>query len=306
MSNIYKLAITYPQGMSLRRLRYFVTVADEGSFTAASRVLHMAQPPLSTQIRELEHEMGVDLFDRTRRRITLTAAGQALLPEARQLLERYQQFPHIAQRAGTGETGRLAIGIIPSAANGTLPTALHSYQQQFPAVEVSLIEDRPDELIRRLDAGQIDLVLHYSPPQPPRHRGQILTEERLIVALPPRHPLTTRARIPLAALKNQPLILPRQHGGEGLYERITRLLAEHGIQPTIAQGDIWLIQTIIGLVAAGTGLAIIPETATDLRPDQVQYRPIKEPTPPLPMYATWHTDNQPPTIHHFINQWPIR
>lgn len=304
MSNIYNLAITYSYNMSLRRLRYFVTVADEGSFTAAARSLHMAQPPLSTQVRQLEHEMGVDLFDRTRRQISLTAAGQALLPEARSLLQRYQQLPQIARRAGAGDTGRLAIGIIPSAANGNLPIALRSFQQQFPAVEISLIEDRPHELIGRLDSGQLDLVLHYSPPQPPHHRGQVLTEEFLLVALPARHRLTARASIPLGALENEPLILPRQHGGEGLYERITRLLAEHGIQPTVAQGDIWLIQTIVGLVAAGAGIALIPATAANLRPDEVQYRAISESTPPLPLFAIWRTDNQTPTIEHFVKQWP--
>jgi len=167
MSNICTLAIPYPQAMSLRRLRYFTTVADEGSSTAAARTLHMAQPPLSNQVRRLEQEMGVDLFDRTRRQIALTAAGQALLPEARKLLEQYRQLAQIAQRAGRGETGRLAIGIIPSAANGNLPIALRRFRQRFPDVEISLIEDRPDDLLRRLDAGRVDLVLHYSPPGHP-------------------------------------------------------------------------------------------------------------------------------------------
>lgn len=290
--------------MSLRRLRYFVTVADEGSFTAAARALHMAQPPLSTQVRQLEREMGVELFDRNRRRITLTAAGEALLPEARRLLEHYQLLPRIARRAGTGESGRLAIGFIPSAANGSLPVVLRSFQHRFPAVEVSLIEDRPDDLMHRLDTGQLDLVLHYSPPQPPHYSGRALTEERLLVALPARHPLATRTTISLRALDGEPLILPRRHGGEGLYQRITRMLAEHHIQPTVAQGDIWLMQTIVGLVAAGAGIAIVPETAARSRPDDVQYRPIAEPVPPLPLFAVWHTEDPLPTLHRFVDQWP--
>ncbi|MCU4186764.1 LysR family transcriptional regulator [Acidiferrimicrobium sp. IK] len=289
--------------MTLRRLEYFVAVADEGSFTGAARALHMAQPPLSTQVRALEKELGLDLFDRDRRRATLTAAGQALLPEARALLERYRLLPQLARRAATGETGRLTIGIIPSAANGALPLVLRGLQQRHPGLELALVEDRPDDLMRRLDTGQLDVVLHYSPPEPPHYLGRVLAEDRLVVALPSGHPLTARSNVSLAALNGEPLILPRRHGGEGLYERITRLLADHGVRPSVTQGDIWLLQTIIGLVAAGAGVAIVPETVARSRSGDVEYRPVTETIPALPLVAVWRADSHLPTVQRFVDEW---
>src|SRR5882757_2187230 len=123
--------------MELRRLRYFLAVADELSFTRAAAALHMAQPPLSTQIRALELELGVTLFDRSRRTITLTAAGRALVPEARRVLGDIEQTVRIVRRAGDGTVGRLTIGFVPSAAYGALPHTLRRYRQRFPAVELS-------------------------------------------------------------------------------------------------------------------------------------------------------------------------
>lgn len=289
--------------MSLRRLRYFVAVADQMSFTAAARTLHMAQPPLSMQVRELERELGVELFDRSRRAIALTVAGQAVLPEARRVLERYEMLGQLARQAASGEAGRLAIGLIPSAANGRLPLVLRRFQQRLPGVEVSLVEDRPDDLMRRLDAGQLDVVLHYSPPQRPRYDGQVVAEERLLVALPAGHPLASMDRVPLRALKGQSLILPRRHGGEGLYERITRLLADHDVEPIVAQGDIWLMQTIVGLVSAGAGVAIVPESAATFRPGEVEYRPISGRVEPLPLVAMWRSEDRSPVVGRFVEEW---
>lgn len=289
--------------MTVRRLQYFVTVADELSFTAAARVLHMAQPPLSTQIRELEHELGVELFRRGPRGIALTAAGQALLPEARQLLERYELLPLVARRAGAGEVGRLAVGLVPSAANGRLPQVLRRFGEKLPDVQVSLVEDRPAELLRQLDAGQLDVVLQYSPPVRPVHVGRVLAEEALVVALPPGHRLASRRSVPLKALADEPFILPMRHGGEGLYERISKLLADHQVVPDVVQSDIWLLQTIVGLVAAGVGLSIVPESASVIRGGEVVYRPIAGRVDPVPLVALWRLADESPTVRRFVAEW---
>lgn len=286
--------------MSLRRLRYFVTVADEASFTAAARTLHMAQPPLSTQVRELEREFGVELFRREPRGITLTAAGQALLPEARRLLERYDLLGRMARRAGSGEVGRLAIGLIPSAANGPLPAALRDFGNALPDVEVSLVEGRPPELLRMLEVAQIDVALQYSVPVDARHTGAALWTESMVVALPPDHRLATRRRVPVSALAGEPFVLPARHGGDGLHEHVLRVLATGGVTPRVVQADIWLVQTIVGLVSSGTGVALVPESASVVRGGEVAYRPLSGRTEPLTVSAVWRDGDEPPTVHRFV------
>jgi DNA-binding transcriptional LysR family regulator len=290
--------------MSLRRLLYFVTVAEELSFTGAAQRLHMAQPPLSTQIRTLEREFDVVLFRRGRRGIALTPAGQALLPEARALLERYDRLAPMARRAGAGTAGLLTIGLVPSAANGRLPAVLRRFREQLPDVDVALVEDRPAELLRRLGSGQVDVVLQYAPPSGTGYGWRVVGGEALVVALPVEHALAARRRVPVSALAGQPLILPPRHAGGGLYEQITRLLAEHGVAPRVVQGDVWLVQTIIGLVAAGVGLAVVPESAAVIRAGEVAYRPLAGRREPLPIVAVWAGPDPPPTVRRFTEQWP--
>jgi DNA-binding transcriptional LysR family regulator len=128
--------------MTIRQLQYFVTAAEERSFTAASKVLRIAQPPLSTQVRELERELGAELFRRSHRGIELTPAGRAL-PETRRLLQRYEDLGRLARQAQEGEVGQLTVGLIPSASNGRLPHVVRRYCDELPHVDVSLIEDRP-------------------------------------------------------------------------------------------------------------------------------------------------------------------
>src|SRR3569833_1101898 len=289
--------------MSLRRLRYFVAVADEGSFTVAAKSLHMAQPPLSVQIRELERELGTELFHRSHRSVTLTAAGRAVLPEARRLLERYELIGRLARRAAAGEVGRLAIGLIPSAVNGRLPEVLSRFRERLPDVEVALTEDRPPELLRQLAGGHIDVALLYSRPDDDARATHVGATEDLVVVVPAGHPFARRKRVPIRALAGQPLILPTRHGGEGLYERVTRLLADHGVTSQVVQGDIWMMQTIVGLVSAGGGLALVPEPATVIRSSEVFYRPLADPVEPVPLVAVWRRADGPPTVRRFVDSW---
>lgn len=132
---------TYP--MDLRRLRYFVAVAEEQSFTSAAQRLHIAQPPLSSQIKQLETELAVRLFDRTSRGVRLTEAGQLLLEEARRLLSQVEQTERAVRRAGNGEVGRITLGFVPSASNEMLPELLKLFRSRFPGVELFLREMRP-------------------------------------------------------------------------------------------------------------------------------------------------------------------
>ncbi|HSZ43327.1 MAG TPA: LysR substrate-binding domain-containing protein [Trebonia sp.] len=304
--------------MTMRQLQYFVTVAEERSFTKASGVLHIAQPPLSTQIREFERELGVELFRRSHRGVELTPAGEALLPEARRLLYRYDSLGRLARQAQHGEVGHLTIGLIPAAGNGLLPDVVRHYRDEFPHVEISLIEDRPGSLLRRLDVGELDVSLQYMPPAGAGYGWRTVEQEALIVAMPATHALARRRRVPVGALAGEALILPARHGGEGLYERISRLLAEHEVMPQVVQGDIWLMQTIVGLVAAGIGLAVVPESARVIRPGEVVYRQLAGPRETVPLVAVWRAAGERaageraageraaeelPVVRRFIDKW---
>ena len=148
--------------MELRRLRYFLAVAEELSFTRAAVRLQMAQPPLSTQIQLLESELGVTLFDRSRRAITLTAAGLALVPEARRLLADAEQTARIVRHAADGTVGRLAVGFVPAAVNGVLPDILRRYRERYPGVALSLYERGPDDLMRQLHEHRIEAAFLFA------------------------------------------------------------------------------------------------------------------------------------------------
>ncbi len=287
--------------MQLRHLQYFLAVAEELSFTRAAERLHMAQPPLSTQIQALESELGVQLFDRSRRAITLTAAGRALIPEARRLLSDVERAARIVRHAGDGTVGRLTIGFVPSAANGALPEILRRYRKRCPGVELTLVERAPDDLVHQLHERRVDVAFMFAPIDDDALSTQCVCRERLIAALPEHHRLAAASEVDLRALANEPLILPTRHETPGLYSRIGKLFDEVGVQPVVVQREVWMMQTIIGLVAAEIGAAIVPSSAAILHRLGVVYRPLAHVVPPVEMTAVWRGDALTPTLDGFLD-----
>jgi DNA-binding transcriptional LysR family regulator len=274
-----------------RRLGYFVAVAEELSFTRAAQRLHMAQPPLSQQIALLEKEVGTPLFDRSRRTIRLTAAGAALLPDARRLLTDLDETVRMVRTIGDGTAGRLAVGFVPSAINGVLPDLLREFRATHPAVELTLREMAPDALVRAVRDRRLDLAVLYLPISEPDLAQRRLASEDLLLALPEAHPLATAPTIALADVADEPFVLPERHDVPGLHAAITALFADARITPRIAQRGVWLIQTVLGLVAAGTGLAMVPSSAATLRRQGVTLRPLNDRTHRLEVAAIWRDDN---------------
>lgn len=285
--------------MSLQRLPYFLAVADHGSFVGAARAMHMTQPALSNQIHALEREVGVELFHRSARGASPTAAGLALLPEARLLLDRFGQATALVRRVGLGEAGRLAIGLVPTAANGQLPVFIRRFMAEFPEVELSLVEQRPAALVEQLRSGALDLVIQYQPVG-----GDVvdirIASERLVLAVPSGHPLASQSAASVTDLTGMPLVLPAAHGSAGILRRLTLLLKEHNVEAQVVQADIWLMQTIVGLVSAGIGLAIVPESAAVIRADQVSFLPLIDPGATVELYANHRAENYEPTVRRFI------
>ncbi|QYN39364.1 LysR family transcriptional regulator [Pseudonocardia sp. DSM 110487] len=277
--------------MRYRRLGYFVAVAEELSFTRAAQRLHMAQPPLSQQIALLEKEIGTPLFDRSRRAIRLTAAGAALLPEARRLLTDLDETVRMVRGVGDGTVGRLTVGFVPSAINGVLPDLLREFGATHPAVELTLRELAPDALLRAVHERRLDVAVLYLPISGPDLAHRRLASEDLLLAVPEAHPAATAPTVALTDVAGEPFVLPERHDVPGLHAAITALFDGAGITPRIAQRGVWLIQTVLGLVAAGIGLAVVPSSAAALGRQGVTLRRLTNVTRQLDLAAIWRPDN---------------
>jgi DNA-binding transcriptional LysR family regulator len=264
--------------MELRRLRYFVAVAEELSFTRAAERLHIAQPPLSIQIRALEQEIGARLFDRDQRHVYLTQAGRHLLERARRILESVEATKAEVRCAALGEVGTLHVGYTASAMfTSSLTSAIKAFQSGFPHVLLTLHEmtslDQLNGLLdRTLDGG---ILRKADAPVP----AGIVVEEwyraPLVAAMASDHPLAKKRPIRISDLKDQPLIMYPRESGIGLYWQVLRLCARAGFRPRIAR-EVLELTTIVGLVDAGEGIAIVPADTKFIHLDGVVYVPIRD------------------------------
>jgi DNA-binding transcriptional LysR family regulator len=286
--------------LDFRRMRYFVAVAEELSFSRAAERLHIAQPPLSAQIKQLEQELGAQLFERTRRGVRLTAAGQVLLTEARRIFIQLEQTARMVERVGSGEVGRLNLGFVPSASNELLPPLLHHFRGSFPAVELFLQEMTPDEVVKRLQSSQIDVGFFYLPFEEPDLAFRPVSRESLVVAMPESHPLADQPLIELSALAGEPFILPMRYKMPGLYDQVLALCRQAGFTPRAVQKDVWLMQTIVGLVAGGIGVALVPSSIRSFRRSGVVYRPVRDLISTVEMGVIWRRDDSSAVLHAFL------
>lgn len=261
--------------MELRHLRYFVATAEAQHFTRAAEQLGMAQPPLSQQIRQLEQEVGTPLFDRTGRGVALNDAGRAFLVCAQDILQRAQAAVLTAQRAARGEVGELTLGFTESASfSGVVTELIRLYRQQYPDVEMTLSQGDSETLVAQLRSGAIDAA--FVRPPFALDGGLAFTQlaaEPLVVALPLGHALARRKRLAPADLAQESFILYSRKSGYGLSADIMAACRQHGLNPRIGQRAPQL-SSAVNLVAAGMGVAIVPESLRHLRPDGVVYRPF--------------------------------
>jgi DNA-binding transcriptional LysR family regulator len=287
--------------MELRRLRYFVAVAEESSFNRAARRLRMAQPPLSSQIKRLEAELGVLLFERTSRGVRMTEAGELLLVEARRIFAQVEGAIRVVRRVGHGEVGRLTLGFVPSSSNETLPTVLRAFRDRFPEVELFLREMRPDRVVQRLHENQIDAGFLYLPLDDASLNVECVSRESLVLALPEGHPLVSEDGIDLRNLADEPFILPARYGRmPGLHAQVTGACRRAGFIPNAVQKDVWLMQTIVGLVAGGMGVALVPSSVRNLRRRGVVYKSVRGLSPSVELGVVWRKDNHSAVLGSFL------
>lgn len=286
--------------MELRHLRYFITVAEELHFGRAAERLRIAQPPLSFQIRQLEEEIGVRLFQRTKRRVELTAAGEVFLREALKTMAQLEQAVSDAQRASRGEVGQLTIGFIQSAAINALPGVLRTFRDRFPEVDIKLREATPTQVHNDLIEGKIQIGFLRPPINHDALECEIVLSEPLLVALPKGLPLARRKNLALKSLASERFIMSPREASPGFYDQIMSVCREAGFSPVIGQEAVQM-QTILGLVAGGMGVALIPASIRSLRSDGVIYRELRDPVPQAEMIVAWRRDNQSPVLRAFLN-----
>ena len=260
--------------MDLRHLRYFVAVAEERHFGRAAERLHMAQPPLSQQIRQLESELGVELLRRTTRRVELTEAGRAYLDRARGILAEVDDAAHLARRVALGSVGHLTIGCVGSATYSLLPALSRTLSTELPGVDFFFRGEMlvPD-LVESLRSGTIDVALLRPPIADRSLAVHTLRRDRLVVAVPVDHPLAHRARLRTADLADVELIVHSADRRSVMYDVVLRVLRDAGVEPRIRH-EVGETSTLLTLVAGGLGVAIVPEPVTALALDGIVYLPL--------------------------------
>ncbi|RME72002.1 MAG: LysR family transcriptional regulator [Verrucomicrobia bacterium] len=255
--------------MEMHQLRYFVAVAETGSFTEAARRCFVSQPSLSQQIIKLEGELGSPLFDRLGRRVELTESGRRLLARARRIL--FEVEDAVREVRDTGARGLLRLGVLPSIGPYLLPTIFERLHSALPEVRVEVHEDFRSHLVEELAAGKLDLLLMSLPPEREEFVVEELFSEDLLLAVPTKHPLARIGRIPPERLAGEKLIFLGESSSLALQTK--RLLGEHEIELEIG-GQCSQVQTMKALVAAGVGIAIIPRMAIRQRDTGVVVREI--------------------------------
>lgn len=277
--------------MELRHLRYFVAVAEEKNFTRAAERLHIAQPPLSRQIQQLEEDLGVALIERGSRPLRLTEAGQFFLAHAKPLLDQVRDLRAMTQRVGQLER-TLSIGFVASTLYGQLPEIVRRYRERHPEVEVTLHEMTTVEQLKALKEGTIDVGFGRLKSEDPSIRRILLRDERMVVALSRGHRLAGKGALRLTELVRENLLLYPKAPRPSFADQVLRVFSEANLVPDHVT-EVRELQIAIGLVAAGQGVSVVPESVQGMHRNVV-YSAIEDKHAFSPvLFSVRHMDRSP-------------
>ena len=273
--------------IELRHLRYFIAVAEELHFGRAAARLNISQPPLSQQIQILEQQIGARLFARTNRSVSLTAAGRQFLADSRHILSLVDDAAARASRLHHGETGELHIGFTSSAPFiKAVSDTLSTFRRRYPDVHIQTRETNTREQIVPLNEGALDLGLMRNTQLPETLVWERVLREPLLAMVPSDHPLARQEAVSLIELAREPFVFFDPHVGTGLYDDILGLMRRYGQTPMIAQ-EVGEAMTIIGLVAAGLGVSILPASFRRVQLLEMCWLPIEEQDAVSEMWLVW-------------------
>jgi len=268
--------------MELRHLRYFVAVAEELHFGRAAQRLHISQPPLSQQIRRLEHDLGGSLFHRTNRRVQLTDAGRAFLVEARSTLAQAERAREVVNRTARGEIGQLIIGYMASAELNVFPRLLPAFRRRHPGIEVVFQLAGESEQLQMLRDGQIHAGFLRLPASDHVLRVKPIFREPLVAVLPARHPLARRRSVSLAALRDERFLFFPRRFAPAYYDALMAIFRGARVKPKVVH-DTNRLHTMLSLIATGHGVSLTGKCVERLGRPGVVCRPLRPRVPDIEM-----------------------
>jgi LysR family transcriptional regulator, benzoate and cis,cis-muconate-responsive activator of ben and cat genes len=285
--------------MEFRQLRYFIAVAEELSFSRGAIRAGISQPPLSRQIANLEAEVGTRLFDRDKHGVKLTEAGQVFYAEAVKTIAAGERAIQTTRRAAKGQSGSLSLGFGGSAAYTLAPSILRRFRKLYPEVVLSLHSMPMTAQLTHLRDQTIDVGFLILPVHDETFQTTLLMQDPLVVAVPTGHPLTKKRVISLANIEPYELVMFTRSGGLGFFSHVLSICRKAGFVPSIAQ-EISSIESVIGLVAAGVGISVVPSIARRLRISGVDYLSLRELYASVKFAMAWRKDNTSPVVRAFV------
>jgi len=288
--------------VELRHLRYFVAVGEEEHFGRAAERLHVVQPALTRQVRQLEEELGCALFDRLKWGVRLTEAGKSFLDEARRLLSDLERGVDRTRLVAQGKIGRLRVGFSETATHGgeELPSILRHFRAGWPDVRLELFPSTSISAVDQLRNRELDAAFVYIPPSNPRELGShTISVERAVLALPQAHPLVTRKRVSLRDLREESFVVPPRTAATLVYDRVLSACHTAGVTFKIVQ-EVKSYATMLNLVAGGIGLSFVTESAERTKPNGVVLRDVADLRVTAELFAIWRKDNRAPALQKFV------
>jgi DNA-binding transcriptional LysR family regulator len=287
--------------VELRHLRYFVAVAEEEHFGRAAERLHVVQPAITRQVRQLEEEIGCALFERLKRGVRLTEAGRSFREEAVQLLLQLERGIDRTRLVAQGKVGRLRVGFADTATySGELPSILREFHARWPDVRLELFPSSSVVAREQLQERKVDVAFVYIlPTNLPELKSRRVSFERWVLALPREHPLVKSKRVTLGDLKGEPFVWFPRPAGPLLYDRVLSACEAAGVRLNIVQ-EANNLTTILSLVAGGIGLSFSIKSAARTKPDSVVLREIEGLHIKIELSVIWRDDNKLPALQKFI------
>jgi DNA-binding transcriptional LysR family regulator len=283
--------------METRHLKYFIAVAEERHFGRAALRLHMAQPPLSQQIRQLEEQLGTPLLLRTTRKVELTPAGQVLLDRGRALLQELDALVEDVQQVGAGATGVIRVGFTGTATYRLMPGIVQAARRTLPGLRITV---QGEMLTPQMEAALEEGLLDVAVLRPPLRSGELalrlLEQDQLVAALPADSPLAERGTLDITDLAAEDFIGYPSHSAVNSIS--VEACRKAGFQPRLVQ-EAKETSTLLSLVAAGTGVALVPMTSRMFSFQGVVFRPLRNP-PPVDLAVAWNRNNETPLIRNFL------